>query len=215
MAGLQHSFSSENQSGVFDVESWTAGRAFLLEEKEARDVFVEMLRAYEAVCGVEVLTYCVLGNHFQCLVRVPARPERWDVPMAVLLPRLERALGDAAMGQLRRKLDLWRESGNEGAMEEWRRRQVDGMFSLSEFARRVKYRYSRWFNAKEARAGAVWEARYKAERVEENEAELRARAMRIDLSPVRAGLVRDPADYRWCGYAEVMRGGAGAGKAAV
>ncbi|MSU36458.1 MAG: hypothetical protein EXS36_15445 [Pedosphaera sp.] len=24
----------------------------------------------------------------------------------------------------------------------------------------------------------------------------------IDLNPVRAGLVEDPADYRWCGYAE-------------
>jgi hypothetical protein len=24
----------------------------------------------------------------------------------------------------------------------------------------------------------------------------------IDLNPVRAGLVKDPKDYRWCGYAQ-------------
>jgi putative transposase len=28
----------------------------------------------------------------------------------------------------------------------------------------------------------------------------------IDLNPVRAGLVTDPKDYRWCGYAEAVAG---------
>ncbi|HYF36414.1 MAG TPA: hypothetical protein VD994_14055, partial [Prosthecobacter sp.] len=28
----------------------------------------------------------------------------------------------------------------------------------------------------------------------------------IDLNPVRAGVARDPKDYRWCGYAEAMGG---------
>jgi hypothetical protein len=28
----------------------------------------------------------------------------------------------------------------------------------------------------------------------------------IDLNPVRAGLVKDPKDYRWCGYAEALGG---------
>lgn len=28
----------------------------------------------------------------------------------------------------------------------------------------------------------------------------------IDLNPVRAGLVSDPLDYRWCGYAEAAAG---------
>jgi len=28
----------------------------------------------------------------------------------------------------------------------------------------------------------------------------------IDLNPVRAGLAKDPKDYRWCGYAEAVAG---------
>jgi hypothetical protein len=28
----------------------------------------------------------------------------------------------------------------------------------------------------------------------------------IDLNPVRAGIVKDPADYRWSGYAEAAAG---------
>ncbi|MBL9177588.1 MAG: hypothetical protein JNM65_05955, partial [Verrucomicrobiaceae bacterium] len=35
---------------------------------------------------------------------------------------------------------------------------------------------------------------------------LRTMAAYIDLNPVRAGLVKDPKDYRWCGYAEALGG---------
>ena len=42
--------------------------------------------------------------------------------------------------------------------------------------------------------------------VEEEERALRTMAAYIDLNPVRAGMVEDPADYRWSGYAEAMAG---------
>lgn len=34
-----------------------------------------------------------------------------------------------------------------------------------------------------------------------------AMAAYIDLSPVRAGMVEDPKDYRWCGYGEAVGSG--------
>jgi hypothetical protein len=43
----------------------------------------------------------------------------------------------------------------------------------------------------------------------------RTMAAYIDLNPVRAGMVSDPADYRWSGYGEAVGGGAkGNGKKA-
>ncbi len=48
--------------------------------------------------------------------------------------------------------------------------------------------------------------------MEEGEA-LRTIAAYIDLNPVRAGLVNDPKDYRWCGYAEALGGSKRARKA--
>ena len=42
--------------------------------------------------------------------------------------------------------------------------------------------------------------------VEEEERALRTIAAYIDLNPVRAGVVSDPADYRWSGYSEAMAG---------
>ena len=42
--------------------------------------------------------------------------------------------------------------------------------------------------------------------MEEEERALRTVAAYIDLNPVRAGMVEDPADYRWSGYSEAMSG---------
>ena len=54
-----------------DVPMWDA------LEKEA---MVKLLWKMSAFCGVELLTYCVMGNHFHALVRVPDR-ENWLAEM--------------------------------------------------------------------------------------------------------------------------------------
>ena len=41
--------------------------------REEKDVFVRMMREYEAFCGVQVLSYCVMSNHFHVLVEVPPK----------------------------------------------------------------------------------------------------------------------------------------------
>jgi putative transposase len=42
--------------------------------------------------------------------------------------------------------------------------------------------------------------------VEDQPGVVQAVAAYVDLNPVRAGLVKDPKDYRWCGYAEAVAG---------
>ena len=48
--------------------------------------------------------------------------------------------------------------------------------------------------------------RFKSVMVESGGDALRTMAAYIDLNAVRAGLVEDPKDYRWCGYAEAVSG---------
>jgi REP element-mobilizing transposase RayT len=98
----------DSQAGVFHVVSRVVGRAYFLEEANGREEFVKMMRAYGDVCGVEVLTYCVMSNHFHLLVRVPHRPDGFDVPLEVIVARLERALGEMAAAELGKQLDFWR-----------------------------------------------------------------------------------------------------------
>ena len=49
--------------------------------------------------------------------------------------------------------------------------------------------------------------------VEGSENALITVAAYIDLNPVRAGIIGNPEDYRWCGYGEAMSGSRGAKKA--
>jgi len=196
----------DSQAGVFHCTSRFLDRVRHFASAEAKDHFMKIVRAYEDLLGVEVLTFCIMSNHFHLLVRVPHRPEGFDVPLEVVLARMERAVGEEAMALVRTQLDVWARSGLDSAIEEWRQRQVARMFSLSEFMRCVKLRFTRWHNRKHGRRGTIWEDKFGSVVVEEEERALRTMAAYIDLNPVRAGMVEDPADYRWSGYAEAMAG---------
>ncbi len=61
-------------------------------------------------------------------------------------------------------------------------------------------RYVMGFNRRHARSGTLWEGRYRA-CIVESEHYLFACSRYIEMNPVRAGLVADPAEYRWSSYA--------------
>jgi hypothetical protein len=88
------------------------------------------------------------------------------------------------------------------------------MHDLSQFMKGLLIRFTRWFNRTHSRIGTLWEERFKSVIVESGVA-ARTIAAYIDLNPVRAGMVKDPADYRWSSYGEAVGGGAkGNGKKA-
>ncbi len=59
--------------------------------------------------------------------------------------------------------------------------------------------YVRHFNKRQTRTGTLWEGRYKSTLIQA-ERHLLACMAYIDLNPVRAGLVSDPAIYPWSSY---------------
>ncbi len=88
------------------------------------------------------------------------------------------------------------------------------MYDLSEFMKTLKQRFSFWYNKSYERDGPLWNGRFKSVLVEspaQHERDFAHNAITtmaayIDLNPVRAGLVDDPKDYRWCGYGEAVAG---------
>lgn len=60
-------------------------------------------------------------------------------------------------------------------------------------------RYVQYFNARYARTGTLWEGRYRATLVESTRYFMVC-SRYIELNPVRAGLVADPAQYPWSSY---------------
>jgi hypothetical protein len=78
----------------------------------------------------------------------------------------------------------------------------------------VLQRMTQWYNSENRRTGTLWESRFTSVIVESGIA-ARTMAAYIDLNPVRAGMVSDPAEYRWSSYGEAIGGGArGNGKKA-
>ena len=97
------------------------------------------------------------------------------------------------------------EEGGEEA-EAIRRKLLARMTDVSEFMKAVKQRFSVWYNRSHKRYGTLWAERFKSVLVEGQGNPLQTMGAYIDLNPVRAGLVEDPKDYRFCGYAEAVAG---------
>jgi putative transposase len=170
-----------------------------------KEKFVEVLRAYEEFCGMQVLTFCIMSNHVHVLVHVPKPPETMpdDTELVRLVRRADLSYPAA---ELERQLAQMRSTGDDAGAEQLRERFLRRMWNLASFMQGVKQRFSQWFNARNGRAGTLWEGRFKSVLVEGTGKALSTMAAYIDLNPVRAGIVKDPADYRWSGYAEAVAG---------
>ena len=68
--------------------------------------------------------------------------------------------------------------------------------SLSEFVREIKVGFTRYYNKHHHRRGYFWGDRFKSVIVENGETLINCLAY-IDLTPLRAGLVARPEEYRW------------------
>ena len=63
----------------------------------------------------------------------------------------------------------------------------------------VGRRYVRNYNLRQGRSGTLWEGRYRSTLIQA-ERHLLACMVYMDLNPVRAGMVADPADYPWSSH---------------
>ncbi|XGA79196.1 transposase [Halomonas sp. CH40] len=71
--------------------------------------------------------------------------------------------------------------------------------AVSQLMQFVGRRYVQYFNRRYQRSGTLWEGRFRSCLVQE-ESYLLQLYRYIELNPVRAGMVVDPADYRWSSY---------------
>ncbi len=197
---------------IYHVISRVVDRQFVLGDLE-RERFRTLMRMQENFSGCRILSYCVMSNHFHILLEVPPMPE-CGLTDAQLLERLAYLYSEAHVAEVATQLKQAREIGNEVLIAEIHARYSYRMHDLSQFMKSLLQRFSSWFNRSRNRSGVLWEQRYKSVIVEDGAA-ARTIAAYIDLNPLRAGMVKDPAHYRWSSYGEAVGGGAkGNGKKA-
>ena len=188
---------------VYHCMTRTVNGERLFHDREM-EVLRKMLWQVADFCGAEILTYCVMSNHFHVLVRFPEKEVLSDAELMrrykILYPKPTK-FQSASVGVMESQL----EAGGAEA-DEIRRGLMARMGDVSEYMKTVKQRFSVWYNRSHGRYGTLWADRFKSVLVEGAGNPLQTMAAYIDLNPVRAGIVDDPKDYRFCGYAEAVAG---------
>jgi putative transposase len=191
------------KAAVYHVVSRTCGQEFLLgavEKERMRD----LIGRVAAFCGVELLTYCILDNHFHLLVEVPG--EVGELSDAELIRRAGYLYG----GKVRpgQPLTLAMVEGALALGGETRAYMrellIRRMGSLPMFVKVLKQRFSIGYNRLNERKGTLWEGPFRSVLLENSREVLAMVGAYIDLNAVRAGIVEDPKDYRFCGYGEAV-----------
>ncbi len=174
----------------------------------AKEVLRKQLWLVAEFCGLRVVTYQILSNHFHILVRVP---QKVAIPDAELLRRYRLLHPQPTRYQAARLEVIEAQLAENGPEAEvWRRRMLALMGDVSQYMKLLKQRFSIWFNKSYHRFGTLWAERFRSVLVEGKGEVLQTMAAYIDLNCVRAGLANDPKDYRFGGYAEAVAGNAAA-----
>ena len=188
------------RNAVYHCISRIVGGEFLLKDLE-KEKLRQLMWNQAEFAGVQIITYAIMINHIHILIRIPETTlvsdqeiyKRCQAIYAQEDPFLE-LLGK--MMRTKGKLDV-----------DIRKRLLVRMGDVSIFMKELKERFSRWYNKRYDRFGTVWAERFKSVLIEDQTGVVQTLAGYIDLNPVRAGLVQDPKDYRYCGYAEAVAGG--------
>src|ERR1700761_6384070 len=114
--------------------------------------FVKLMRFYERVCQVRIITYCVLSNHFHLLVEVPA-PPKVRPSEAELMEHIRKCYGKERSHFVGEEIRQWRARGAnqvaQSLVENWFRR----MWDVSSFMKTLKQRFTQWHNKRYGRKG--------------------------------------------------------------
>jgi REP element-mobilizing transposase RayT len=161
---------------IYHVISRTALDGFPLQDTE-KDYLLQLIRHFGKFYFADVLGFCIMSNHFHLVVRMHPRDH----------------LSDDAM---KKRLEAWFPKGREitpTTIAQFRERWS----SLSKLVKDIKQGFTRFYNKQHNRKGYFWGDRFKSLIVQNGRSLVNLLAY-VDLNPIRAGIVKQPEQYRWC-----------------
>lgn len=181
-----------------------AHKVFFMTD-EVRNDFIEMIRRAADFCGIRLVSWCLMANHFHLLAYLP-EPE--EIDEAEILRRFGVLNGKsrlaALVGELAAKR-LIRDIGEEEAqriLSDIKSR----MYNIGNFVKIVKQWLTQEYNKRHSHVGTLWEGVYKDVPVKASPSELGKRAGYIHLNPIRAAMAEGFAEYPWSSYTALCRG---------
>ena len=182
--------------GVADYHliSRTNDKRFLFQKGGIKTQLADALKRSAEFCGVRVLAYTVMDNHFHIVVRVT----RTGVPVAEaeLIRRVRILKGEKAAEELAEKWEELHAAGYESMLEGEMNRLRVQMNDISAFIKVFKELFDRLYKKKREYTGSIWAGRFKSTLIE-NGRYLSTCIKYVIYNPIRAGIVTKVSDYRW------------------
>jgi REP element-mobilizing transposase RayT len=201
----QHRFKSLSIDAVYHCISRTINGEYLFDD-EAKEILRKHLHQAAEFSGVKLVTYALMSNHFHVVVRIPEQGSVSDAELIRRYKVLHSTQTEWSTLQAEVLEDTLKAGGEEA--RKMRERLLRRMNDLSEFMSTFKHRFSVWYNKNHKRFGHLWAERFTSTIIEGNHHyALQVVSAYVDLNPVRAGMVKDPKDYRWSGYGEAVATG--------
>lgn len=189
----------EGVDGLYHCYSRAVDGKYIFGRKE-KTKFLQMMWSIGDFLGVNVMDFVLMDNHYHQIVFVPGIIELTNEE---LLARLRNYYGETSHHY--RKFLAAMEKGDKSP-NILRGAYTRHMGNLSEFEKRLKQGFSQWYNTCRNRKGTLWMGRFGSTITEDQPQAAMAMAAYGDLNPVRAGLVDDPKDYPYSGYAFALAG---------
>lgn len=184
-------------TGVADYHliSRTNNKRFLFEQGEVKTQLVDALKHTAEFCGVHLRAYVMMSNHFHVVVRV-ARTGA-PVPEAELIRRVGVLKGEKAAMKLAKKWNSLHAAGLDAMIVAEQDRLRAQMNDISAFIKIFKEVFDRWYKRSRVYTGSIWAGRFKSTLIEDGRY-LATCIKYVIYNPIRAGIVRQAKDYRWC-----------------
>ncbi len=203
-----------DRDGHYHCMSRVVNNHFLFKDPITKEAFVALLKKTTAFSGVQLLNYAIMDNHYHVFIKVPKRPKK-EMSDKELFQKIETFYGKKHPTTLRARMVLLAEidesdpDTKEQALwekEELRNSYFQRMYDLSECMKTFNQHTAKWCEKHLDWVGAVWRDRFKSTLVQNDPYLKMLVSAYIDLNAVRANMVTDPKEYKYCGYTEALLG---------
>lgn len=199
---------SNNRTKEYDtihhLVSRIAHRVYFLKDEERND-FVRMMRHAAEFCGIKLIGWCIMTNHFHILAYLP---QRINIDEDEVLRRVSILKGEAAGKATKNQFEEWRRSGDSGEarVEEEIRRITARMYSIAWFMKILKQWFTIEYNRRHSHKGTLWESAYFDRNIKHAQSKIAKCLGYIHLNPIRAAAAVQYDEYSWSSYAAFRRG---------
>jgi len=179
-----------DRTANYHVVSRCNNRSFFFSNGRLKDKLADLLVRAAEFSGVGIEASCLMDNHFHVIVHVPKPDE--EIAADEVLRRIGVLKGETEAEILRKRWAGLAEGALASRLVPWRRR----MQSLPEFVKTFKELVNIACKNETKHTGTLFEGRYHSTLIEGG-AYLAACIRYVEYNPIRAGIVRRAADYRW------------------